>query len=110
MASDTDSVTFQVHQSANTAAEIVGQVDVINRTVAETLNTNFMSVAIEEIIVPQSLGQSACFNFSDKSYMFTYVGQTAAGFKFADGTLWTKRGDHGPCYVKQRGFVVGAFS
>jgi hypothetical protein len=43
--------------------------------------------------------------------MFTYVQQVGADkFVFADGSNWQKRGDYGPTYIKQRGFVTGAFT
>ena len=69
-----------------------------------------MIVAVEEIIVG-SKGVAPYFNFSPKSYMMTYCQQVSATeFIFQDGTFWRQRGDYGPTFIKQRGFVTGAFT
>jgi hypothetical protein len=52
LASDTDSVTFAIASHINTAEEVVGQVNILNKLIAEHLNTHFMTLAIEEIILP----------------------------------------------------------
>ena len=73
LSTDTDSVLFQVNQNTITAEQILDQVTYLNKRIAETLQTDLMVHAIEEIIVPASQGMSAVFNFSNKSYMFSYV-------------------------------------
>jgi len=73
LASDTDSVTYQLHESVCTPAQINDQIAVLNAEIAARLSTHHMTVAIEEVIAPSAAGLRPFVNFSRKSYMFTYL-------------------------------------
>lgn len=49
------------------------QVDILNKIVAESLQTDKISFAIEEIIVAREAHLAALYNMSPKSYMFQYI-------------------------------------
>ena len=73
LASDTDSVTYQVRNEICNADQINQEVDDINREIALALKTNHMVVAIEEVLIPSNPNVKSFINFSKKSYMFTYA-------------------------------------
>lgn len=110
LASDTDSVSYQLSDQITTPAQVLEQVQLINAAVAAELKNDYMKVAIEEVLVPPQPGHRCYVNFSRKSYMFFYANLSGAGFVFADGAQWTGRGCYGNAILKQRGFVTGAFT
>ena len=69
-----------------------------------------MVFTIEELIIPPRIDTLAFVNFSRKSYAFSYISLAQNKFVFEDGVEWTGRGHYGPTAIKQRGFVIGAFS
>lgn len=110
MASDTDSVTYQINDSIRTGADIEQHVNDINAWLMKEFGTDYMKVELEEVITPEKRGYGCVYNYSAKSYMFSYAKNVGKGvFKFKDGTVW-ERGVYGECYQKQRGFVTGQFS
>lgn len=46
--------------------------EILNNAIAERLNTQYMKLAIEEVLVPHKEDTKCFVNFSKKSYMFTY--------------------------------------
>lgn len=108
LASDTDSVTYQINDSIRTGADIVEHVNDINKWLSTEIGKE-MVVELEEVITPSKPGYGCVYNYGLKSYMFSYAKKVGDDFIFADGKVW-ERGVYGECYQKQRGFVTGQFS